>query len=268
MNELVRPGLHATGAAPDLIIDARLALADYGLLMSLRLARSRRVWLVPSLWFLLERTEVIDYPEFADEMEDARAYLPALRAWHAAWSEANLLDSFYWIGDYRIESRLPPDFEHGSMRRLQHFAAALESRAQAGGAPAITRLAECARDAAALAAVNGIAAPVILTVPEPPPDPPRLCRLLTNAGVPCQPADPAAAAALQRAAGFGEGDLCLQQLIRLGARLAMIHLVAPHAPVARSADPFAVEGEEVALDETSDPWVGAGAIWHDVGWAP
>ncbi|TPE53246.1 hypothetical protein [Amaricoccus solimangrovi] len=245
----------------DLIIDGRLAFSEHGLLIALALAERRRCWLAQGLWALLQRFEVIDYPDLADPGEDARALLPRLREWHAVWSATTLLERFCWIGDVLFESHLPPGFDQSAARRSQEFAALLE-RFLAPGTP-VSSLGLCARDSLALAAVNAIAAPVILTLTEPD-GPPRMCRMLSAAGLDCVEIEGEQAARLSRA-GTGEAPPRPVGLaLAAGARLAAVCLLAPRAVAAALDDAPDFEPDDAEYSEERDPWHGASAFWCEV----
>lgn len=249
-------------AAPDLIIDGRLAFREHGLVLALALARVRPVWLVPGLWALLQRFEVIDYPEFAEPGEDVEAMLPVLREWHAVWTGSTLLERFFWVGDVLFESRLPPEFDQGAARRLQDFAALLE-RFASNGAP-ISALTVCARDAAALAAVRAADAPVILTHAEDGRAKPRICALLEEAGVPCDPLDGAAAARLSRAALGIHPPAAVERALDCGIRVAALSILAPRAVAAALEPDEAFDADDTVYAEEQDPWRGARAVWCEV----
>lgn len=247
--------------APDLIIDGRLALSEQGLMLTLALAARRPVWLVPGLWALLQRFEVIDYPEFADPDEDAEAMLPILREWHAVWSGTQLLERFYWVGDVLFESRLPPDFDQSAARRLQSFALTLERFAETHGP--LSAMTVCARDAAALAAVKALDAPVILTEMRGDARP-RLCDLLAAGGVATSELDGLAAQRLRRSA-LGQAPPAGAELaLACGVRFAAVSILAPRAIAASLEPEDDFEPDDIGYAEERDPWRGARAVWCEV----
>lgn len=250
-----------TERAPDIIIDGRLAFSDYGLLLSLALAKARRVWLVQGLWALLQRFEVIDYPEFSDDSDDVMAMSQVLRQWHQVWSGSTLLERFCWVGDMLFESRLPPDFDRDTSRRMQAFAALLEQLADLEGP--VSSLTVCARDAAALAAVNAIDAPVILTTMDQDGGIP-ICRLLERAGVACTALDARTARSLSRAALGPEPPHVLSLALTHGLRLAAVSLLAPRAIAAGLEDLSDLDPEDLPYSEDRDPWHGATAYFWEV----
>ncbi len=246
---------------PDLIIDGRLALSEHGLMLALALAARRAVWLVPGLWALLQRFEVIDYPDFADPDEDVEAMLPTLREWHAVWSGTQLLERFYWVGDVLFESRLPPDFDQSAARRLQGFALTLERFAESHGP--LSAMTVCARDAAALAAVKAVDAPVILTEMRAAARP-RLCDFLAAGGVGAREIDGLAAQRLRRSALGQTPPAGAELALACGVQVAAVSLLAPRAIAAALEPESDFEPDDVIYSEERDPWRGAQAVWCEV----
>ena len=250
-----------TGDLPDFILDGRLAFSEHGLLLALALARSRRVWLVQGLWALLQRFEIADYPEFADEPGEAERMLPVLREWHRVWTGSTLLERFCWIGDVLFESHLPPGFDRHAQRRLQGFAVRLEQRARFDGP--VSALTLCARDAVALAALNVVETPVILTL-LPDAGRPQICDLLARAGVPSTALAGGAARALSwRALGplpFVARILGAQR----GLRLAALGLSCPGAVVAGLETEDEIDPDDGPCAAEDDPWRNATACWWEV----
>jgi hypothetical protein len=261
MTELLHARSRLAVEPPDLIIDGRLAFSRHGLLIALALTQARRVWLGQGIWALLQRFEVIDYPEFSDVLEDAREMLPALREWHAVWTGGTLLERFCWIGDILFESRLPPDFDQCSVQRLQHFALLLERLAATEGP--ISSLTVCARDSAALAALRAIDAPIVLTAAEDS-SAPRLCRFLETAGVPCQEATGPAAAALTRAALGSAPPSAFTLAVAAGARVAAVALVCPRGVAARLQSDADFDSDDAPYAEEDDPWRETQVFWCEL----
>jgi hypothetical protein len=258
MTELLHAHSRLAVDPPDLIIDGRLAFSRHGLLIALALTRRRRVWLGQGIWALLQRFEVIDYPEFADALEDAREMLPALREWHAVWTGGTLLERFCWIGDILFESRLPPDFDQCSVWRLQHFALLLERFAATEGP--ISSLTICARDSAALAALRAIDAPIMLTAAEEG-SAPRLWRFLEAAGIPCQEATGAAAESLARGALGSTPPPVLPLALAAGARIAAVALLCPRGVAAMLQSEGDLDPDDAPYSEEDDPWRDAQGFW-------
>ncbi|SMX50311.1 hypothetical protein [Maliponia aquimaris] len=250
-----------SATSPDLIIDGRLAFSEHGLMLSLALARVRRVWLVQGLWALLQRFEVIDYPEFADEGEATEAMLPSLRQWHAIWTGSTQLEQFCWVGDLLFESRLPPEFDQCAARRLQTFATLLEQFAASDGP--ISALTVCARDAAALAALNMVEAPVILTDIGAD-DTPRLVRFLDSASIDCRMVEGGSARRLSQAALGADPPPAVALALDCGVRVAALQVLAPRAVTAALEDDAEYEPDDAVYSDEHDPWSGASAIWCEV----
>lgn len=250
----------AAAANPDLVIDGRLAFSECGPLLCLALAEDRRCWLVQGLWALLQRHEVIDYPEFADSDEDAPAMLARVREWHEIWTKTTRLERFCWLGDMLFESRLPLGFDQVSAERTRAFASWLEQLVPAD--IPLTALTLCGRDAAALAAVNAVAAPVILTIAEPT-RPPRLCEFLSAARLPCEELRGSRAERLLDRALGHRLPMAVELALLSGVSLAVVSILAPRAVA------FALEEPDFDTDDIDETaaraaWQGASVVWAEV----
>ncbi len=261
MTHHLSPQLSLVETCPDLIIDGRLAFAEHGLLISLALAAQRRCWLVQGLWALLQRYEVIDYPEFADPAEDAEAMMPRVAEWHAVWTATTLLERFYWLGDILFESRLPPAIDPGIVQRTQTFAAQFENLTR--DKIQMTSLAICARDAAALAAVRATAAPVVMTTTEKN-GRPRFCRLLEHAGISSVQIRGESAKRMAKTILGAPAPMAVELALQGGVKLALVSLLAPRAVAALLEEEPDFEPEDLNYSEENDPWRGARAIWCEV----
>jgi hypothetical protein len=265
MTAMLTRSYAAAGPQPAIIIDGRLALSPYGLLISLRLARRARVWLVRTLWSLLDNDQFFqNRPDLIDDNGNSGEEAVMLAEWRRAWLQANLLDRFCWIGDARHESLLPEDMPDGSVERFELLSRFLDLRgaADCGESP----LGECARDAACLAAVLCASDAIILTPAGPDGAAPRLCTMLADAGIDCkapvdgQMADQASAEVLP--AGL---QVLAQQLALDGFRLSAVHLLAPRALVPMHADDADPDWTGDLEPDDADPWAGSSAFWHVIG---
>src|SRR5918996_1681440 len=154
------------------ILDMRLALSRYGLVLALRLAEEMKVYLVPALWGLLDNTAFYernpDYlasdPLLAKDQLPWLGSLQSLAQWETARLELGLSAlKIFWAGDALHESSLPKEVDAGLIGRFERLCAGLERRLAAAqpelelGHP----LLDASRDAAALAAAMARYRPVI-----------------------------------------------------------------------------------------------------------
>lgn len=136
----------------NVIIDAHLALAPLGLLRTMRLARTTRVWLPRSLWSLLDNDALYRrHPErLSRRPHGALARMAEqMPMWRQAWHHGRLAANVHWIGDARYEGSAPERGDPGLFQRFEAYRAGLDC---AGGLVGDDPLGDCARDAAALAA--------------------------------------------------------------------------------------------------------------------
>lgn len=136
----------------NVIIDAHLALAPLGLLRTMRLARTTRVWLPRSLWSLLDNDALYRrQPERLSRRPQVALASMAeqMPMWRQAWHYGRLAADVHWIGDACYEGSAPERGDPGLFQRFEACRAGLDC---AGGPVGDDPLGDCARDAAALAA--------------------------------------------------------------------------------------------------------------------
>lgn len=250
------------------ILDVRLALHRLGLMMATRLAEELRVFLVPTLWEVLDNTAYLNHhPErLADgERSQAEAHAGlALAQWERARLELGLSAlHIFWAGDALHESSLPKDMDPGLSERFSYLAEGLTRHLDAEwNEPDIGwPLHEGSRDAMALAAAMIRYRPVILTLCEGPQTAPSLCDLLQGSGI---RAREVTAEESQPMCDFLRPVLARSGVLELawdGLELALVHLVAPQAMLMASAEeaggnPFASRRVE------PNPWSGASLYWY------
>lgn len=265
MNEMVSLHVGTAVEAPACIIDGSLALSPLGLILALRLARSRRVWLARAMWALLDNDEFYQKrPDLIGESGDGVVQARMLGEWRRAWLAANLLDQCFWIGDARHDSLLPAGMDDSVVDQFELLSQALVARDADLARAEIAPLAECARDAIVLSAVLGMQYPVILTAQDNVQKPPDLCRMLAKSGIGCRRVKKDG-----RLHHFAECVLpaamwfTVRQFAATGIGLAAVHLIAPRAvATARQGSSQSWSGDE-PLD--FDPWADACAVWHTVG---
>ena len=250
------------------IIDVRLALHRLGLMMATRLAEELRVFLVPTLWEVLDNTAYLNrHPEqlaVGNQSESEREAGLALAQWERARLELGLSAlHIFWAGDALHESSLPKDMDPGLSERFSYLAEGLTQRMSETwnerdiGWP----LHEGSRDAVALAAAMTRYRPVVLTLCERAEEPPPLCGLLQGSGIQIRQV---ALEQSQPMRDYLRPVLARSGVLELawdGLQLAMVHLVAPQALLMTPSeegggDPFADRLVE------PDPWSNASLYWY------
>jgi hypothetical protein len=250
------------------ILDVRLALHRLGLMMATRLAEELRVFLVPTLWEVLDNTAYLNHhPERLAEgglsESEAEAGL-ALAQWERARLELGLSAlHIFWAGDALHESSLPKDMDPGLSERFSYLAEGLSRRMgeEWNDQEIAWPLHEGCRDAVALAAAMIRYRPVILTLCEQAEEPPHLCKLLHKGGIQCRQITTMES---QPMCDYLRPMLARSGVLELawdGLQLAMVHLVAPQAmlmipPGEDEGDPF------TGRLEKPDPWSSANAYWY------
>jgi hypothetical protein len=250
------------------ILDVRLTLHRLGLLLATRLAEELRVFLVPTLWEVLDNTAYLDrHPERLTERgrrETGTEAGLALGQWERARLELGLSAlRIFWAGDALHESSLPKDMDPGLSERFNQLAEGLGRRL----GEALTErdsgwpLYEGSRDAAALAAAMIRYRPLILTLNERGEEMPPLCAVLAECGIPCRRLDDAESRPLRDHLGPILVRSAVPELLWDGLQLAMVHLVAPQALLLPAS---AEEGEGLFRGPGSgyDPWAKAAAYWY------
>ncbi|MCG7981944.1 MAG: hypothetical protein JAY90_04240 [Candidatus Thiodiazotropha lotti] len=250
------------------ILDVRLALHRLGLLMATRLAEELRVFLVPTLWEILDDTAYLNqHPEQlaqAGRADSENSSVQVLGQWERARVEFGLTAlHIFWAGDALHESSLPKDMDPGLNER---FSTLVERLSKKLGEPWQEqemgwRLQEGSRDAVALAAAMSRYRPVILTLCESADDAPSLCNLLSEAGLHCRQLKDDESEPMRN---YFKPLLARSGVVELlweGLQLVMVHTVAPQALFV---------GNEEALDHdpftrvTVEPdlWSTAGVYWY------
>ncbi|SFO57441.1 hypothetical protein SAMN03159463_02320 [Mesorhizobium sp. NFR06] len=269
-NPLSLPGRFAP-KPPNIVIDAPLALSPMGLLVTVVLSQSARVWLPRGFYTLLDNDEY--YRRRPDQMagswfhpETREAHLKELtlelEPWRRAWQNGRLSSRVHWIGDAQYESALPEREQTALLPRFEGCCAALESRIsdQLGTAAPLD---ECARDAIALTAALQPDSAYILTAAGTGPGKPPLCDYLDLLEFPAS-----------RHAGALPGWAnpafwpALAPLAASGRSAAIVQIVAPvilALPDGWTETDWALEDPTSHDEETpDDPWRNACALWHEL----
>lgn len=127
----------------NVIIDAHLALAPLGLLRTMRLARTTRVWLPRSLWSLLDNDALYRrHPERLSRRPHRALARMAdqMPMWRQAWHYGRLAADVHWIGDARYEGSAPERGDPGLFQRFEACRAGLDC---AGGPVGDDPLGDC-----------------------------------------------------------------------------------------------------------------------------
>ncbi|MCG8489472.1 MAG: hypothetical protein MI756_18535 [Chromatiales bacterium] len=250
------------------ILDVRLALHRLGLLMATRLAEELRVFLVPTLWEILDNTAYLNqHPEHLVQSGVAapeNSSSEILRQWERARVELGLNAlHIFWAGDALHESSLPKDMDPGLSERFSSLAEGLTERLGESwqehqmGWP----LQEGSRDAAALAAAMSRYRPVILTLCESADHAPSLCNLLSEGGIRCRQVSDDESEPMRDYFKPLLARSGVTELLWEGLQLALVHTVAPQALFIgngeeRDHDPFTrMAGER-------DLWSTASVTWY------
>ncbi len=253
------------------ILDVRLALDRRGPMLALRLAEELRVFLVPSLWEVLDNT--IYYEDNPDRItEDPlggkalfSAASDALKQWESARLELGLSSlCVSWVGDALHESCLPKDIDAGMPARFQFLAYAL-ARRLAKARPELDAgwpLLDGARDVAALAAAMVRYRPIILTLTDGRREAPGLCRLLSACNIPCNEVAPEQSSYAKAYLNPILARSGAMELMWDGLQLAAVHLVPPRTLTLPPAD--ADEAEPAITLDGSDSWEHAAAYWYSL----
>jgi hypothetical protein len=265
------------------ILDVPLALSPCGLLFTVRVAQELNVWLVRTLWHILDNTRFyLDHPDLLVPAskrlvevatDGADSVPPTVGEWEQARLESDLLGlNVFWAGDARHESLLPKGMDSHLVERFEQVAEELDLlwTDRGGESTSYDPLKDCHRDAAALAMALAGYAPMVLTVrgdgatgtvDEAPP----FCRYLEECGIPSTRVDgasPVREVKSNLAGIFARTGAA--ELFWAGLDLAIVHLVAPHALViGRSDDEEAIADDRSDLDRNL-PWHayrGATAWW-------
>lgn len=267
------------------ILDLPLALSKYGLVFALRLAEELDVWLVRTLWEILDNSDhFVTRPELLS-FGGTGASVPAagsplarsLNQWHAARTQTDLSGlKVYWAGDATHESLMPNGVDRQVIQRFETLAATLERLFECRGQGAQEAawalgmpLCDGARDAVALAAALVRFRPIIFTVQREDGSEPALCDYLGTCGVSCHRIEPEVFAFPMRNLLESVFTRCgVAELVWAGLRLAAVHIVAPRAFVIPYSTPeqrFFQDDLTYLANGADDWWEDAVALWYPLG---
>lgn len=276
-------GPPATGC----VVDVSLTLRPCGLFWTLSLAETMPVWLPLGHWTLVD-----DKTYARDEQVTTRlggapgppgalAFRNATQEWSTARAGLRLegRPNIFWTGDGWAESVVPKDDDPGLLDRRDALAAALDARLMptelVGREDILTAelsrsyiapdiLADCARDALALAAALKGPRTIVLSAIEAGDDKPRLIDWLDRVGVCCKRLEEGAVRETLRwqltPALLRSGLAVPIEAGRL--RVAGLLLVAPRVVAATLDD--SLDWEAASATEVRQFWDDGSAIWWEV----
>ncbi|MEN8762099.1 MAG: hypothetical protein ABF290_06655 [Thiogranum sp.] len=266
------------------VLDIGLALSPWGLMFAWRLADEMNVWLVPSLWDVLDGADYyLCHPQaLAPESQidnsceaDAQRHLivETLSQWQTARLEADLPSiPIYWAGDASHDSLLPKDVGPDVIKRFTLLAEALDRRLQLSdkalepGHPFL----DCTRDAVALAAALGRYRPLIFTLGGEAEDggAPNVCQYLDACGIACRKAPwPTNNNPMQHHLLPALMRSGVAELVWTGMPLVAVHIVAPRAFFMSESEEHAPSySDALGLEGSSTPrgdwWDRAVGLWY------
>lgn len=253
---------------PACVLDASAALQRHGLLLAARLAQEVDVWLSRSLWEILDNTPY-SLPVSSHSDEPNGELMDGLRRWSAARVETDLARlPVYWTGAALHESSLPPHADKQIIQRFEAIAADFDHRAGAGRANVDGGIwSDCARDSLALALALSPANALVLVGGGPSLD---IQDALKRADVPHRQLEGEAcgmAAALYQPMLARTG---VMELVWTGLDVAVLHVVAPGAPLGPLGWTEEDDSEEMAAIYEPEPprgaaWQGAEVLWWRLG---
>lgn len=244
--------IHWSQRRESCVLDPSLFLSSYGLLLVQSLGEKMEIWIARELWHILDSPgfylrqpepiapqtclvpPLIETRTKTHQRQTQKNRLQVLQHWESYRARTPPTQlNLYWLGDNPGESYLPDGSDPNLIEHWEILARSLDQRLQEKSAMS-DLMAPSFRDTAALAAVLGSA--FILTCqPASTPDnisePPEICRVLAQWGIPCQEINPLDAIAtierqnllqLMVATGFSK-------YLWAGLNLAVLHLLVPSA---------------------------------------
>jgi hypothetical protein len=272
------------------VIDVSLTLRPCGLFWTLALARTMPVWLPQGHWTLVQDKTYARQDRITNRLGGARgtagirAFRDSAREWEAARQGLRLEGhrNIYWAGDNWAESVVPKDDDPGLLDRRDALAAAFDARllpkeaieaahahpafdADGSCEPCVAPdiLADCARDALALAAALRSPQPVVLAAMDAGEESPDVVQWLERSGVCCKRLE---SGIVREALRWFLAPALLRSglAVPIGAgkiRLAGLLLVAPRV-VAATLDE-SLDWGAASANEVREFWDDASAIWWE-----
>lgn len=268
------------------VLDPALALATpFGSVLVRRLGALLDLWMVRAFWQVLDSSEYYrSHPGALTSEQSEDCVRRQLQTWERIRARTDLDGlKFCWIGDNQSESRLPEHAEPDLVERYELLCESLSRRP-----PPKVRLVRTLLDEQSAAAIEVAAlacalnpAIVLTHYGASEGNAPRLCRDLARLGLDCHAVTVDADATL----AVIEREHLRQVLVQAGAtplvlgglQLAVIHVLAPDAALARTSYdqirvddgvlPDALEAPPVAVAEPDDDagidwWSGAQMFWY------
>lgn len=268
------------------VLDVPLVLQPHGLLCAMRLAEEMNVWLVRTLWEILDNTRYYsDYPESlymgssdtAANQTGREIIVDSLAQWQQAREESGLAaHRLYWLGDSTQESLFPKGVDSDVLERYEVLASSLDDKGKrtANDKSDSALYFDCTRDVIALSSALSRYRPLILTVnsqTENAFQQPGLCAQLQALGIACRDmnddvtAKPIKDTLLSIFARTG-----VTELMWAGLNLAVVQVVAPHVQFMSSGATVGeryYEGLPPFADHPDVPhdyWRDAQAFWYSL----
>jgi hypothetical protein len=245
------------------VLDPALALATpFGAALVRRLGALMDVYMVRGFFRALDSSEYYRRNPRAlllDQDEDT--VRRQLQAWEQIRARSDLTGlKFYWIGDNQSESHLPDNAEPDLVQRYELLCKSLERRPRPKVRLVRPLFDEQLSSAVEVAALACALQPVVVLAHWSAAEggaPPRLCRDLAHLGLECQAVATDTDAAL---AAIERNFLChllvhagATPLFCAGLRVAVIHILAPNALIARTGfDEMRAGGEDALSTALGD----------------
>lgn len=269
------------------VLDPSLFFSHYSLLLVQSLRETLELWVARELWHILDnpgfyykqpnfamsQTELEQSPECYSVAHQNRIQM--LKNWEIIRAKTSLTQlNLFWMGDRPGESFLPDSTDPQLMEHWEALARSLDERSPQQSLSG-NMLAPAFRDTAALAAVLGSA--FILTC-QPAGDgeqmnnPPEICLVLEQWGIPCKQIGPLDAIAVMERENLLQLIVStgLSKLLWAGLHLVVVHLVVPsvltsYCSKARSPwviHSYSEENAPETLPCIADAWEGAQGFWY------
>jgi hypothetical protein len=272
------------------VLDPALALATpFGASLVRRLGGLMDLWMVRAFWQVLDSSEYYrKHPRALALGQDEDIIRRQLGAWERIRARSDLTGlRLFWIGDNQSESHLPEHAEPDLVQRYELLCESLERRPRPKVRLVRPLFDEQSAVAIEIASLASALHPVIVMTHWPSGDgsAPRLCRDLANLGLDCQAVAPETGDAL---AAIERNYLChllvhagATPLFSAGLRLAVVHILAPDAALARTvldelhckpsgASPDELEevtpgaAGDAGAPPVPDWWAGTQVFWYPV----
>lgn len=267
------------------VLDPGLVLSHYGLMLVQSLGEVLELWIARELWHILDNFSFyLTQPEWSlsqPELEQLslehqtvaqQKRLQVLKSWELLrlGTPANQLNLF-WIGDRLADSFLPNGTDPHLIEHWEVLARSLDRRSLEQ-CPSSPIMVSAVRDTIALAAVLGSA--FILTYQpsnngEKVDEPPGVCQLLGQWGIPCQQMDALDSIVVMERENLLQLMIStgLSKLLWAGLHLIVLHLFVPSAFSPGSTTQLSCKTPAFIQEESLEPglydcWEEAKGFWY------